>query len=189
MKAGGFVQGVGVALAMALGGSVAMFALAGVVAGPVVLSAVVTLVGLGYVLYLLAHADTRVGKVSAVLLWALLSAVTLALGASLIVQLCVQVGLIWLLRAFCIHRSVLPALADLALCAFSVLAALWAADRTGSVFLSIWFLLLVQSTYVAIPRRNRSRPEAALSRRQAEERFARAHRAAQAAVRRLCTVR
>ena len=103
----------------------------------------------------------------------------------LFAHLCAQVGLVWLLRAFCVHRSVLPALVDLALCSSSVAVAIWAAERTGSVFMAIWCLLLVQAAYVAIPRRARSSQRAEMPPGSPDERFARAHRTAQAAVRRL----
>ncbi len=189
MRAPAFVEGAGVALAAALGGAAAMFLLAGVLAAPLALRAVVTAIGLAYVLYLLARAGTRAGKISALALWAVASAATLALDPPLLAHVCVQVGLVWLLRAACVHRGVLPALADLGLCAASIGAAAWAAERTGSVFLAIWCLLLVQAAHVAIPRRTASRSRSGDPHGATGERFARAHRSAQAALRRLSAAR
>jgi len=189
MKVPGFVGGVGIAFAAAVTGSATVFALAGMVAGPLLLRLMVAMIGLGYVLYLLVRSGIRAGKVSAVLVWVLFTAVTLALDPPLFAHLCTQVGLVWLLRAFCVHRSVLPALADLALCTLSVTAALWAAERTGSVFMAIWCLLLVQAAYVAIPRRGRTPHDTEFVRSNADERFAHAQRTADAALRRLSTTR
>ena len=185
MKMPSFLHGVAIALGSALVGSVMMFTLAGVLAGPMLARLIVAALGLGYVLYTLLSTGVRVGKVSALVVWSGFTAVTLLLDPPLFAHLCTQVGLIWLLRALCIHRSVLPALVDLVLCASSVAVAIWAAERTGSVFMAIWCLLLVQAAYVAIPRRARSLQRAEKSLCNPDERFARAHRSAQAAVRRL----
>ena len=62
-------------------------------------------------------------------------------------------GLASLLRGLRVHRSVLPALADLVLGAVSVAAAVWAAERTGSVFIATWSLLLVQAAHIILVRR------------------------------------
>ena len=185
LKMPSFLHGVAIALASAVVGSVTMFTLAGVLAGPLLLRLIVAALGLGYVLYTLLSTGVRVGKVSALLVWSGFTAVTLLLDAPLFAHLCTQVGLIWLLRALCVHRSVLPALVDLVLCTSSVAVAVWAAERTGSVFMAIWCLLLVQAAYVAIPRRASSLQRAEMSFRNPDERFVRAHRNAQAAVRRL----
>ena len=187
MKAPGFLAGVGVALAGALAASVVVFLLAGVVAMPLLLRLLIAAIGLGYGLWLLARSGVRAGRVSAVVVWTLFTAVTLVLDPPLLLHLSTQVGLIWLLRAFCVHRSVLPALADLGLSAASVAAAIWAAERTGSVFLAVWCLLLVQAAHTAIPRRGRRNEARAQT--EAGDRFARALRSAESAVRRLSTVR
>jgi len=190
VRAPGFLEGVGIALAVALGGSVLMFALAGVVAAPLALRAVITGVGLAWLLYLLARTGVRTGRVSMLLAWCVATAVTLALDPPLLAHVCVQVGLAWLPRAVGVHRSVLPALADLALCAVAVAAAVWAAERTGSVFMAIWCLLLVQAAWVAIPRRGGARHDGAAGPGdEAGEPFARAHRSAEAALRRLSAAR
>ena len=188
MRAPGLMEGAGAALAAAVGGSALMFALAGVVAAPLALRAVVAAVGLGYLLYLLARAGGRTGRVSMLLAWAVATGVTLILDPPLLLHVAVQVALASLARAFRAHRSVLPALADLALSALAVAAAVWAAERTGSVFMAIWCLLLVQAAWVAIPRRG-GRRIAGDPPGSPGEPFARAHRSAEAALRRLSAAR
>jgi len=188
VRAPGLMEGAGAALAAAAGGSALMFALAGVVAAPLALRAVVTAVGLGYLLYLLARAGGRTGRPSMLLAWGVATGITLALDPPLLAHVAVQVALASLARAFRVHRSVLPALADVGLSALAVIAGVWAAERTGSVFMAIWCVLLVQAAWIAIPHRG-GRHDAGESREPAGEPFARAHRSAEAALRRLSSAR
>ena len=90
MRAPGLMEGAGAALAAALGGSALMFALAGVVAAPLALRAVVAAVGLGYLLYLLARAGGRTGRVSMLLAWAVATGVTLVLDPPLLLHVAVH---------------------------------------------------------------------------------------------------
>ena len=101
----------------------------------------------------------------------------------------VHVGQVWLIRSLYFYSSALSALADLGLNLASVAAAIWAATESGSPFLSIWCFFLVQALFVAIPvrmgeNRHKRRHEHAY-----DDRFERAHRAAQGALRRLSSVR
>jgi hypothetical protein len=185
VRAPGFAEGVTVALASAIAAGALTSVLGSIVGAPLALRVVVAVVGLGYFLYLLAATRARVGRVSALLAWSLLTGVTLALDPPLLLHLCTQVGLAWMLRALRVHRSVLPALADLALATLSVAAAVWAAERTASVSMAAWCLLLVQAACVAIPRRGARRGTAASP----GEPFALAQRSAEAALRRLASTR
>ena len=108
------------------------------------------------------------------------------IGASSLGFLCVQLGLVWLVRSLYFHSSLLAALADLGLVALGFAAAVWAASRSNSAALCLWAFFLVQALYVAIPQRTSGRdaPDGADA-----DRFAHAHRAAEAAVRRMYTVR
>jgi hypothetical protein len=95
---------------------------------------------------------------------------------------------VWLIRSLYFYSSVLSALADLALNALSVIAAVWAVRQTGSVFLSFWCFFLVQALFVAIPaamQRNKHGPAEAES----EDRFQQAYRVAESALRNLTSVR
>jgi hypothetical protein len=66
----------------------------------------------------------------------------------------------------------------MALGAFSVIALSWALSRTGSVLLGSWCFFLVQALFVAIPGSLTSNAVRALR----DDRFQRAHTAAQAAL-------
>jgi hypothetical protein len=81
------------------------------------------------------------------------------------------------------HYSGLPpALADFGLSLLGAAFAVWAAQRSGSAWLALWCFFLVQAFHALIPptlARGSAAPDAA------DDGFARAHRAAEAAVRRL----
>jgi len=186
MKRPTFYEGVVVALAASLGASVLYRALIAILPGVWVLQGVTAALAGGYLLYLLARSPARVGRISALALWALATVITLFLEPSLAVHLLVQITLVWLIRSLFFYSGVLPALADLGLSGFALCVSIWAAERSGSIFLSVWCLLLVQALFVAIPSNlqrhgPRSRPRAW----QPEDPFERAHRAAEGALRRL----
>jgi hypothetical protein len=82
---------------------------------------------------------------------------------------------------------VLPALADLGLSVLGTAFAVWAAQRSGTAWLAFWCFFLAQAFFVLIPSSLSAR--AGKPAREADQAFNRAHRAAEAAVRRLSTAR
>jgi hypothetical protein len=185
MKRPTFFEGVGFALVASIGGSVAYAALSAL-AGGGQLRPVVTGVALGYVLYLLARAPGRAGRVTAVAAWCV-AALGLWLAAPpLALFLLAHLGLIWLVRSLFYRSGVLPALADLALGVAALAAGVWAVVHSGSVLLGLWCFFLVQAAFVAIPDGpwRLSRQDVAPQ----DDGFERAHRAAEAAVRRLSSI-
>jgi hypothetical protein len=186
MSRPGFFEGVVVAAAASLAGGAVHAALTTVFPPPSVFRLVVATLALAYIVYLVRRSDERVGRVVAVASWALATAATWLLGASSLGFLCVQLGLVWLVRSLYFHSSLLAALADLGLVALGFAAAVWAASRSNSAALCLWAFFLVQALYVAIPQRTSGRdaPDGADA-----DRFAHAHRAAEAAVRRMYTIR
>jgi hypothetical protein len=96
-----------------------------------------------------------------------------------------HLGIVWIIRALYFHSSVLPALLDLGLCALAGLAAIATARHSHSMFLTIWSFFLVQALFVAIPPLiNTRRIEPA---DHSQQRFKRALRTAEDAVRRMHT--
>jgi len=180
-----FLEGVGFALAASIGGSVAHTALS-TAAGGGQLRLVVTGLALAYVLYLLARAPARVGRVTAVALWCVAAVGLWLITPPLALFLLTHVGLIWVVRSSFYRTGVLSALADLALGVAALAAGVWAVVHSGSVLLGLWCFFLVQAGFVAIPdgpwrtRREDAAPQ--------DDGFERAHRAAEAAVRRLSII-
>ena len=178
-----FLEGAGVALATSAVAAVVFTALTGIVPIGTVARVVVAGVGLAYLVYLLARSPGRAGRVSALGLWALATGACVVLEAPLTAVVLVQAGVVWLVRSLYFQASVLGALADGALVALGLAAALWAAIASASVFLTVWCALLVQALFVAVPRAARR----GAPRSGAGERFEQAARSAESAVRRLST--
>ena len=146
-----FLQGVCTAAMFALAASVAATALApvSIVSGAPQL--IVTAMALAYLLYLLGISGERLGRVSALSVWAGMSLCLWLFDAPFSVALLTQVGALWLLRSLYFYSSALSALLDLGLNVAAVATGYWAAVHTGSVFLSVWCFFLMQALFVAIP--------------------------------------
>lgn len=142
-----------------------------------------------YLAYMLAQSTSRVGR-------ATLSVVSVAVlvgacfwGASTWLVMLLAVGLIWLVRSLLNYASLVPVIMDGLLCVVSVGCAVGALIVTGNVFLTVWSFFLPQALCVFIPRRlKRSGRWCASMRAKAKQeanadKFARAHRAAEEAIR------
>lgn len=147
------LQGAAVAAALALAASIALTALAPLMGTAGAARLVIPGITLAYLVYLLRTSKERTGKPTVLLLWGTSAIAAWWIEPSLPVYLLLHAGAIWLIRSLYFHSGVLPALADLALSAFSVAAFAWAASRTGSVFLATWCLFLLQALYARIPAR------------------------------------
>ena len=123
------------------------------------LALTVAALGLGYLLYLLARSGERAGRVLLGLAWVPVTAASLALVPSAWSQCLVQLGLVWVVRVWCFQWTPTAALLDLGLILAGVAAALWASLHSGSLFLAVWSLLLVQALFGAIPARPWHRAE------------------------------
>jgi len=180
----GFLPGVAVALVAAIGAG-AGWVLLRLALGPAqVLPLLITGLGLGYLLYLLVCTDERIGRVSAVVAWGLISSATLILAPSL--ALPVQLALLWLLRSLYHQHGPIGAVLDLGLWLLGLGGALWAIQATGSIALAVWTLLLIQALFPLIPQwtgRRGTRSSDAGS--PSSDHFERAHRDAEASLRRL----
>lgn len=182
MKNTGFIGGVIVALIFAASGSALFSVLTPFFSGISALRCIISLLTLGYLLYLLMHSPVRVGRVSAFTLALGLSAVSLYWQPPLVLYCLMHVGLIWLVRCCYFHNGLAGALADLGFCAMAFAAAVWAAERSGTLFLSLWSFFLIQALVMPVLR-NRMGGENGLP--GDDEPFRRAQRSAESALRRL----
>ena len=185
MKQPTFPEGVTVALAASLAGSMLYTALDTVFPGVPVLRLLIAGIGLAYVVYLLGRSTERVGRVTAAAAWLLVAGVLWFTHPPLLLYVCVHLGIIWLIRSLYFYSSALSALADLGLNGLGLAAAIWAITRTGSVFLGIWCFFLVQALFVFIPKSVSRKPGAGQAGQAGEDRFQHAYRAAETAVRKL----
>jgi hypothetical protein len=146
------------------------------------LRAVVALLGFCYALYVIGRSGERVGRLTTIASWLVVAGGAWIFGLPLAGYLLLHVGLAWLVRSLYHYSGLLPALADFGLSLLGAAFAVWAAQRSGSAWLALWCFFLVQAFHALIPptvRRGAGAPAAV------DDAFARAHRAAEAAVRRL----
>jgi hypothetical protein len=181
-------NGIGAALGLSLAGAALLAALTPVLGAAPALRAVVALLGLAYLLYLLGRSSERTGRVTAVVLWSAAAAAAWFAEPPVGAYVLLHVGMIWLARSLYHHSSMLTALADLGLNVLAVAFAAWAASRSGSAWLALWCFFLVQAFFVLLPAILGSGAHAG-ARAEDGEAFERAHRAAQAALRRLVETR
>lgn len=182
------LRGIAVALGASLCGAALLAALPALFGPDAAARFVVALLALGYVVYVLADSAERTGRVTTVVVWAAAAAGAWIAEPPLGAYMLVHVGLVWLIRSLYRYSSVLTALADLALTALAAAFAVWAATRSGSAWLALWCFFLVQAFHAWLPPalgakslRNPRGDDSA--------RFERAHRAAEAALRRLAETR
>lgn len=183
-----FFEGVLVAGVASLSASVLHAALGILTSGPMALRCVIAGIGLGYLLYLLSRTTERVGRVTTLVAWTLAAAAAWGLGLPILPYLYLHLGLIWLIRSLYFHASLLAGAADLGVTGLGLAAGLWAGVHTGSVLLSVWCLFLVQALFVAIPP-HLPRPVSPPMGDRDADRFQRAHRLADSALKRLAAQR
>lgn len=191
MKTPSFMNGAVLALAFSVAAAALFATLTMVIMPGVVMQWLIAGLGLAYTLYLLRQTTARIGRVTTVAAWCIGTVATWVFSPSLAMTLIIHVGMVWIIRVLYFSNGALPALLDLGLSALALAAGVWAAGQTGSVLLAVWSFFLVQALFGSIPR---SLTTQALTRRATErgmrpgadeEPFERAHRNAEAAVRRL----
>jgi len=184
MKQATFLEGVGIALAASVTGSILFTALTPLFASGAVLRLLIAALAFAYVLYLLQRSRERIGRVTVIGVW-LLAAVLLWLWQpGLLLYLLLHLGMVWLVRALYFYSSALSALADLGLNGLALAAAVWAASHTGSLLLSIWCFFLLQAAFVAIPATPRRGGPSHSGPNESDD-FQRAHHVAETALRKL----
>jgi len=145
------------------------------------LRAVIALLGFAYVIHAIGRSGERVGRITTIVCWLAIASAAWLVELPLVAYVLVHLGAVWLVRSLYYYSGLLPALADLGLTLLGAAFAVWAAQRADSAWLAFWCFFLVQAFHVSIP--------ASLTRGDAadapDDAFARAHRAAEGAVRRL----
>ncbi len=192
MKKPYFYHGIGIAFLLSFFGSALFAAFTPMYSGQWVLRVIITLLALAYLLYLLSSSPARTGKVTTLAIWIIVSGLCWFLTPPLLVYILIHIGMIWLVRSLFHHQSVIAAVADMGLNALSLIAAIWALESTGSLFLSLWCYFLLQALFVAIPanlKRTAATPLTSMEQLTGQaiedEAFQRAYRSAEAALRRM----
>ena len=184
MKPISFLRGVVIALVLALGVSILFSVLTTLTSSLLALRLLIPAAGGTYLLFLLAHSPQRSGKITALFGWAVAATCLWFFIPGVALYLTLHGLLMWAIRSLCLYRNLLAPLLDLTLTMGSLAAAVWAGQHTGSLFLSVWSLFLVQALFVYIPQYARARQPKRVS-AGATDNFSRAAKNAEAALRRL----
>lgn len=187
MKRPTFFHGVVVAGVLAFVASIIIGALTPFVGVGSIVRLVIPAVSLAYVMYLLRSSTERVGRITTLSLWSALAVATWWIGPPLPFYVLVHVGAVWLVRSLYFYSGIFPALMDLGLSAMSVTAFIWAASRTGSIFLAAWSFFLVQALFVVIPTTIARKKTSSMAPATDNESFDRARRQADQALQQLFT--
>ncbi len=187
MKKLTFWEGVVAALLTSVTGAIGFFALSFLFTEEMAIRLVISGLAFVYSLYLLSRSRERIGRITVMLSWCILSAAVWLFDPPLTLFLICYVLSIWLIRSLYFYSSLFPSLADLGLCLFGIASAFWALFHTGSLFLTFWCFFLTQALFAVFPAGNKQTvaDKAGISNSEAE--FNRAYQTAEAAVRKLAT--
>ena len=177
-----FLRNVLTALVLAFFGAIAAAGLGAVLPSELAWQLTVVALGGAYLAYLLASAGRRSGRLLAGASWLGISCASVALLPHPGFVVGAQLLLLWLVRTLYFHGTLFAGAADLGLMFVAAAAGVWAAQASGSVFLTVWWVFLVQALFVVIPHRwpNRAEPVAG-----EPDPFERSHQMAREAVRRI----
>ena len=185
MKAPGLLEGIVVAIGASIGGGILTALLPVVSSEYTAIRILLSVLAIGYLLYLMKRSNEHTGRVLMLAVWLIATLGSLLLGTSLIYFALIQVAAVWITRSLYFHASVLPALLDLGLVGFGLVASAWAILQTGSVMTAIWCFFLTQSLFVLIPGFGSNRDTQGCFNPVEQDRFQSAHRVALDAVRKL----
>lgn len=151
MKFPGIIDGVVVAVIIAVGAGIATLALGGYSTLGELLKLVLPWATLVYLVYLFKRSDARIGRVVAIAAWGVVSLACWLFDLHLSQQALAQAGIVWLVRSLYFHNSMLAALLDLGLIGSGLLAGAWALINTGSAAAALWSFFLLQALFCWIP--------------------------------------
>jgi hypothetical protein len=189
MKQPTFFEGVVVAIVASVSGSAIALVLTPLFGRGGMAQLLITGISFTYLIYLLARSPERVGRITTVMLWIGITAIAWFAGLPVLLLGLVQVAFLWLIRSLYFYSSVLSALMDLGLTVLSLVVAFWAGTHSSSLFLGLWSFFLMQALFVVIPRQIRRGNNINQLPQIQDDRFQNAYRSAQAAVRKLSTVK
>lgn len=185
MKRPGIIDGIVFALLVAIGAGAASLVFGAFVGYGTLAGIIVPASTLAYLLFLLRRSRLRVGRVTLLAAWAAASLAPLWLDFTLLQQVLLQAGFVWLARALYFHGSLFVAALDFGLVSLGLAAAAWALLDTGSLAAALWSFFLLQSLFACLPEPARGQAGANGNPAPGDDSFRSAHRAAVDAVRKL----
>ena len=185
MKKATFIEGVGIALISSIVVAVMFFTMSSLFFGDELLRLLIAGVSFFYIIYLFLRSKERTGRITVILVWFVLTVVSLIFVPSLIMYIGIQLLMIWVLRSLYFYNSIFSSLIDLTLNGISLVAAIWSWSLSGSLFLTFWCFFLVQAFFVFIPKNFITRSNVESVSRADGDKFEHAYHAAEVAVSKL----
>ena len=187
MNSSPLLKGILFALVSSLLGSIFHFALSPVLSDGFLIKLLISTLNLSYLVYLFSQSEERIGRLSVLVAWFLLTLTLWYLLPSILLFTFSQLITIWLVRSLYFYSSVISSLIDLALNGVSLTAALWASHHTNSLFLTIWCFFITQAFFVLIPTHINNKPSNDKPSTHNGNNFQQAYRAAESAIKQLST--
>ena len=185
MKKATFLEGVGIALLVSITVAVLFTVMSSMFIGTNVFMLLVAGISFSYILYLLMRSKEKTGRITVVVIWSLITLISLVFISSLIFYVAIQLLMIWLMRSLYFYNSIFSALIDLAMTIMSLVVAIWALAVSESLFLTFWSFFLVQALFVYIPKNFIARKKSETKSQIHDDKFEYAHHAAEVAVEKL----
>jgi len=146
------LEGSILALVLSIAASLFFSIMSSLLSGGFVFRILVSLICLIYLLYLFSRSQEKTGKITVFSLWLLAALLNHLLTDSVLFYITIHISIIWLVRSLYFYNSVLSSLIDLFVTTAALLLSIISWNHTGSLLLSIWCFLLIQSLFVFIPR-------------------------------------
>ena len=185
MKNATFNEGVAIALVSSIAVAAIFFTMSSLFLSDDLFRLLIAGVSFFYILYLFLRSKERTGRITVISIWFVLTIASLIFVPSLILYICIQLLMIWILRSLYFYNSIFSALTDLALTAMSLIVAIWALSVSGSVFLAFWCFFLMQALFVFIPKYFIAKEKVESIHRPADDKFEHAYHVAEVAVSKL----
>lgn len=187
MKNVTFAQGVGFALLSSIIATVILLTMSSVFPASSLIRLIIGGIVFFYILYLFSRNDEKTGRLSILLVWLLVTILSLAFVNSLMLFISFQLIMIWLIRSLYFYNSTFSSLTDLCLTGVSLVIVIWVWTISFSIFLSIWCFFLIQALFVFIPEKINKQKIELFSKQKNDNDFEQAYKSAEMAVRKLTT--
>lgn len=145
-------EGTILALVISIAASLFFNVMSSLLSGGFVFRILISLICLIYLLYLFSRSQQKTGKITIFSLWLLIALLNHLITDSVLLYITIHISAIWLIRSLYFYNSVLSSLIDLFVTITALASSIISWNHTGSLLLSIWCFLLVQSLFVFIPR-------------------------------------
>ena len=146
-----FKEGLLVTFGLSFFGSLFFYGISYFIASANQIYLTASLLSLFYILYLIIRSKEKTGRITALTIWIVITFSSWFTAVPFSLFIIVQLAIVWMLRSLYFYSSIFSSIADLFLTSISISVALWAGFHSGTLFLALWSLFLMQSLFVFIP--------------------------------------